>query len=244
MQACNLLCLPENYPMKDYFDIILSWPQLSYVAEDYGGKIVGYVLVILYEDEDDEEDDDDLLYEDEDGEEDYDDDLLYEDEDDEEEEEEEEKKKEGEEEEEEEEEGSGCRLQGYIQSLAVLRTHRKLGLATKLMTVAQNAMEQVYSVEKVALHCRTNNSPALNLYTKKFGYEICKTEEHGEDAYYYMVRSLVTPQKAHWGDSHPLYRLCELMISVANKSVQSLFPSGLRRLVVENYQIHRLMWRF
>ncbi|KAF9596899.1 hypothetical protein IFM89_013947 [Coptis chinensis] len=217
MQTCNLLCLPENYPMNnfDYFDIILTWPQLSYVAEDYGGKIVGYVLVQLYEDEDDEEDDDDLLYEEE------------------------------EEKEEEEEEGSGCRLQGYIQSLAVLRTHRKLGLATKLMTVAQNAMEQVYSVEKVALHCKTNNSPALNLYTKKFGYEICKTEEHdGEDAYYYMVRSLVAPKKAHCGDSHPLYRLCELMISVANKSVQSLFPSGLRRLVVDNYQIHRLMWRF
>ena len=49
MQACNLLCLPENYQMKYYFYHILSWPQLLYVAED-NGKIVGYVLAKMEED--------------------------------------------------------------------------------------------------------------------------------------------------------------------------------------------------
>lgn len=44
MQACNLLCLPENYQMKYYFYHVLSWPQLSYVAQDHRGNIVGYVL--------------------------------------------------------------------------------------------------------------------------------------------------------------------------------------------------------
>ena len=44
MQHCNLLCLPENYQMKYYFYHCLSWPQLSYVAEDESGRIVGYVL--------------------------------------------------------------------------------------------------------------------------------------------------------------------------------------------------------
>ncbi len=44
MQNCNLLCLPENYQMKYYFYHALSWPQLSYVAEDDRGRIVGYVL--------------------------------------------------------------------------------------------------------------------------------------------------------------------------------------------------------
>jgi hypothetical protein len=44
MQHCNLLCLPENYQMKYYMYHDLSWPQLSYVAEDESGKIVGYVL--------------------------------------------------------------------------------------------------------------------------------------------------------------------------------------------------------
>lgn len=41
MQHCNLLCLPENYQMKYYLYHGLSWPQLSYVAEDELGQIVG-----------------------------------------------------------------------------------------------------------------------------------------------------------------------------------------------------------
>ena len=62
MQACNLQNLPENYTMKyceclsnlhtraeaDMFitDLYhsLTWPQLSYVAEDEKGRIVGYIL--------------------------------------------------------------------------------------------------------------------------------------------------------------------------------------------------------
>lgn len=75
MQHCNLLCLPENYQMKYYFYHGLSWPQvihstvsdnhtapinwiltvslfslfqLSYIAEDENGKIVGYVLAKMW----------------------------------------------------------------------------------------------------------------------------------------------------------------------------------------------------
>lgn len=50
MQHCNLLCLPENYQMKYYFYHGLSWPQLSFVAEDENGQIVGYVLAKMEED--------------------------------------------------------------------------------------------------------------------------------------------------------------------------------------------------
>lgn len=53
MQHCNLLCLPENYQMKYYFYHGLSWPQLSYVAEDEKGNIVGYVLAKMEEDQED-----------------------------------------------------------------------------------------------------------------------------------------------------------------------------------------------
>ncbi|VDN03469.1 unnamed protein product [Thelazia callipaeda] len=53
-QHCNLLCLPENYQMKYYFYHALSWPQLSYVAEDDKGDIVGYVLAKMEEEADDE----------------------------------------------------------------------------------------------------------------------------------------------------------------------------------------------
>ncbi|ORX81342.1 acyl-CoA N-acyltransferase [Basidiobolus meristosporus CBS 931.73] len=49
MQNCNLMNLPENYQMKYYFYHALSWPQLSYVAEDHKGRIVGYVLAKMDE---------------------------------------------------------------------------------------------------------------------------------------------------------------------------------------------------
>ncbi|XP_078148019.1 acyl-CoA N-acyltransferases (NAT) superfamily protein [Carex rostrata] len=132
MQACNLMCLPENYQMKYYLYHLLSWPQLLFVAEDYGGKIVGYVLAKMEEDP-----------------------------------------------------SEPCH--GHITSLAVLRTHRKLGLATKLMTAAQNAMEQVFGANYVSLHVRRSNRAAFNLYTSTLGYEIHDVEAKyyadGEDAF-------------------------------------------------------------
>ncbi|GBC06443.1 hypothetical protein RclHR1_06830011 [Rhizophagus clarus] len=50
MQNCNIMNLPENYQMKYYFYHALSWPQLSFVAEDHKGRIVGYVLAKMEED--------------------------------------------------------------------------------------------------------------------------------------------------------------------------------------------------
>ncbi|OQV21331.1 N-alpha-acetyltransferase daf-31 [Hypsibius exemplaris] len=52
MQHCNLLCLPENYQLKYYMYHGLSWPQLSYIAEDDKKRIVGYVLAKMEEDDD------------------------------------------------------------------------------------------------------------------------------------------------------------------------------------------------
>ncbi|GER45358.1 N-acetyltransferase [Striga asiatica] len=165
MQECNLFCLPENYQMKYYLYHILSWPQLLYVAEDYNGKIVGYVLAKM------------------------------------------------------EEESTECH--GHITSLAVLRTHRKLGLATKLMTAAQNAMEQnageesslgisftlltqVYRAEYVSLHVRKSNKAAFNLYTGTLGYKIHDVEAKyyadGEDAY--DMRKQLNGRKHHGHHHH------------------------------------------
>uniref|UniRef100_A0AC35U2I4 N-terminal amino-acid N(alpha)-acetyltransferase NatA n=1 Tax=Rhabditophanes sp. KR3021 TaxID=114890 RepID=A0AC35U2I4_9BILA len=53
IQNCNLMCLPENYQFKYFAYHALSWPQLSYVAEDMNGEIVGYVLAKM-EEEDEE----------------------------------------------------------------------------------------------------------------------------------------------------------------------------------------------
>ncbi|KNE59948.1 N-terminal acetyltransferase A complex catalytic subunit ard1 [Allomyces macrogynus ATCC 38327] len=54
IQHCNLTNLPENYQMKYYLYHALSWPQLTYVAEDHKGRIVGYVLAKLEEEQEKE----------------------------------------------------------------------------------------------------------------------------------------------------------------------------------------------
>ena len=84
MQETNLLCLPENYQYKYYIYHCLSWPSLLHVAEEFDGKIVGYVLAKL-----DDEEENNVVH-------------------------------------------------GHITSISVLRTYRKLGLASKLMRHACN----------------------------------------------------------------------------------------------------------
>ncbi|KAG8182520.1 hypothetical protein JTE90_002058 [Oedothorax gibbosus] len=140
MQHCNLLCLPENYQMKYYFYHGLSWPQLSYVAEDEKGKIVGYVLAKMEEDSDDDP-------------------------------------------------------HGHITSLAVKRSHRRLGLAQKLMDQSSRAMVECFNAKYVSLHVRKSNRAALHLYTNTLKFQISEIEPKyyadGEDAYA-MKRDLAT----------------------------------------------------
>ncbi|XP_056279037.1 N-alpha-acetyltransferase 10 isoform X1 [Pseudoliparis swirei] len=139
MQHCNLLCLPENYQMKYYFYHGLSWPQLSYIAEDENGKIVGYVLAKM------EEDPDDVPH-------------------------------------------------GHITSLAVKRSHRRLGLAQKLMDQASRAMIENFNAKYVSLHVRKSNRAALHLYSNTLKFQISEIEPKyyadGEDAYA-MKRDLI-----------------------------------------------------
>lgn len=119
--------------MKYYFYHSLSWPQLSYVAEDENGKIVGYVLAKMEEDPEDQ--------------------IPH----------------------------------GHITSLAVKRSHRKMGLARKLMDQSARAMAEVFGATYVSLHVRKSNRAALHLYTETLGFEISETEKKyyadGEDAY-------------------------------------------------------------
>ena len=140
MQHCNLLCLPENYQMKYYFYHGLSWPQLSYVAEDCNGKIVGYVLAKMEEDPEDS--------------------VPH----------------------------------GHITSLAVKRSHRRLGLAQKLMDQASRGMVESFAAKYVSLHVRKSNRAALHLYQNTLRFNIYEIEPKyyadGEDAYA-MRRDLV-----------------------------------------------------
>ncbi|CAM9196038.1 unnamed protein product [Choristocarpus tenellus] len=116
MQTANLWCLPENYQLKYYFYHVLSWPQLLHVAEDYKGKIVGYVLAKMEED--------------------------------------------------------ANTPHGHITSVAVLRSHRKRGIATRLMRCSQVCMKETFEAQYVSLHVRKSNEAAFHLYTETLGYQV------------------------------------------------------------------------
>ncbi|KAK4958328.1 N-terminal acetyltransferase A complex catalytic subunit ard1 [Elasticomyces elasticus] len=76
---------------------------------------------------------------------------------------------------------------GHITSLSVMRTHRRLGLAEKLMRQSQRAMYETYGAVYVSLHVRVSNVAALALYRDTLGFKVGGTEAKyyadGEDAY-------------------------------------------------------------
>merc|ERR1711972_1051311 len=84
-------------------------------------------------------------------------------------------------------EEDSAEVHGHITSLAVLRSHRKLGLASKLMRSAMAAMEETFGAEHVSLHVRVTNRAAFTLYSETLGFEIHDVEHKyyadKEDAY-------------------------------------------------------------
>ena len=78
-------------------------------------------------------------------------------------------------------------IQGHITSLSVLRTYRRLGVASKLMTHAINMMKEYFDADYVSLHVRVTNRPALHLYHKNLGFDVKGIEKEyyadKEDAY-------------------------------------------------------------
>ncbi|OTB09029.1 hypothetical protein M426DRAFT_7057 [Hypoxylon sp. CI-4A] len=76
---------------------------------------------------------------------------------------------------------------GHITSLSVMRTHRRLGIAEKLMRQSQLAMVETFGAQYVSLHVRVSNKAAIHLYTKTLGFDQEKTEAKyyadGEDAH-------------------------------------------------------------
>eukprot|EP01068_Selenidium_serpulae_P003236 Selendium_serpulae@DN2946_c0_g1_i2.p2 len=69
---------------------------------------------------------------------------------------------------------------GHITSLAVLRSHRKMNIASKLMKSTHAAMQDIFNAEYVSLHVRVTNRAAFSLYNDVLGYSIHDIE----DAYY------------------------------------------------------------
>ena len=78
-------------------------------------------------------------------------------------------------------------IQGHITSISVLRTYRRLGVASKLMNHAINMMQEYFEADYVSLHVRVSNRPALHLYHNNLGFEVSGVEKEyyydKEDAY-------------------------------------------------------------
>ncbi|XP_049849198.1 N-alpha-acetyltransferase daf-31-like [Schistocerca gregaria] len=76
---------------------------------------------------------------------------------------------------------------GHVTSLAILRSYRRLGLATNLMKLSQKTMREVYNAQYCLLHVRKGNKAALKLYQNTLGFKIHSVElkyyADGEDAY-------------------------------------------------------------
>ena len=68
-------------------------------------------------------------------------------------------------------------VEAHITSLSVLRTHRKLGLATKLMRAAHNQMIKVFGCTRCSLRVRVTNRAAITLYQDILGYRIHDIEK-------------------------------------------------------------------
>ena len=174
IQNCNLHNLPENYQMKYYLYHALSWPQLSFVAEDDKGRVVGYVLAKMEEEgaegngssastnNNNASTNNNNNNNNEEG----------------------------------NEEGNatstgendaatvpdqppstaptassnGDPIHGHITSLAVMRSYRRLGLAEKLMKLSQKAMANTFQADYVSLHVRKSNIAALSLYKETLGF--------------------------------------------------------------------------
>jgi len=86
-----------------------------------------------------------------------------------------------------EEDTEGEEPHGHITSLAVLATHRKLGIATDLMRAAERQMRVVHDSSYISLHVRRSNEAAIHLYqdTLQFrAYDIeAKYYADDEDAF-------------------------------------------------------------
>ncbi|KAI6190607.1 N-terminal amino-acid N(alpha)-acetyltransferase NatA [Aphelenchoides bicaudatus] len=76
---------------------------------------------------------------------------------------------------------------GHITSLAVQRSHRRLGIAHLLMDQTARMMIELYSARYVSLHVRVTNRAALHLYKDVLKFDVVEVEPRyyadGEDAF-------------------------------------------------------------
>ena len=175
IQTCNITNLPENYFLKYYLYHALTWPQLSFVAVVRPRN--GYTKHTGGTADGDAKGSGDLSGQ-------YPKVVGYvlakm------------------------EEEPTDGLQHGHITSISVMRTHRRLGIAERLMRMSrmfpgfslsvksaneiERAMAESHRANFVSLHVRVSNTAALRLYRDTLGFQVENVESKyyadGEDAY-------------------------------------------------------------
>lgn len=96
---------------------------------------------------------------------------------------------------------------GHITSLAVLRTHRKCGIATNLMRQAHARMQESFGASYCSLHVRYTNMAAFHLYSQTLSYKIHDIEKSyyadGEDAYSMRCEFTKVPKEKKSKSANP-----------------------------------------
>ena len=81
---------------------------------------------------------------------------------------------------------------GHITSLAVLRSYRRMGIATQLMQASHRDMYEVFGAKYCSLHVRAGNKAGRHLYEVTLGYSTHDIERgyyaNGEDAHSMRLR--------------------------------------------------------
>lgn len=123
---------------------------------------------------------------------------------------------------------------GHVTSLAVRRTHRKLGLATKLMNYAARAMVETFGAEYVSLHVRESNTGAFHLYNQTLNFECVRRRRAppalaltlGLWTHYYRTTEI---ERAYYADGEDAYAMRRIL----TRDVVGL-PSRRRVLAAES----------
>jgi peptide alpha-N-acetyltransferase len=83
--------------------------------------------------------------------------------------------------------GSNTVTNAHITSLNVIKSHRKQGIATRLMRKSHDELAKHFSTQYVSLNVRKSNDRAFRLYNEVMKYEIQSIKKgyyaDGEDAY-------------------------------------------------------------
>ncbi|MFX1235536.1 MAG: GNAT family N-acetyltransferase [Promethearchaeota archaeon] len=80
---------------------------------------------------------------------------------------------------------------GHLVSIAVLKDHRKLGIAKSLLIKSMDEVKK-YNIDEYVLEVRVSNYPAINLY-KGFGFKthsIKRNYYRDQENAYYMVKEV------------------------------------------------------